>query len=188
MASNNREGTRARARHGGGTPWDGIPVVLMVLAFVTTGCSDPDPSADSPPGAGVPDSLAIAAEVDPEVASEPVELSAVLHPLNDSGVSGTAMAVHSDDIVVIVIEAAGLPLPGEYPAALHQGNCAAGGEPLATLDPVIGLTDRTGESTTTLGSENVVLEGPLFIQVRGAGDVPLSCGDLPPHRSTRPFP
>jgi hypothetical protein len=47
-----------------------------------------------------------------------------------------------------------------------------------TLNPVIGLADRTGESSTTLDAEEVAFEGSLFLQIEGTGGVILSCGDL----------
>jgi hypothetical protein len=98
------------------------------------------------------------------------------------------MTVLDGDILVVVIEASGVPVPGSYPTRLARGSCGSGGETAATLDPLTGLADRTGESTTTLDAAADFLTGPLFIEIRGPGDVPLSCGELPPHRTLPTLP
>jgi len=109
----------------------------------------------------------------------PTGVTMVLQPLNESGVAAEVMAMETQDILVIVIEASGIPAPGEYPAWLVTGSCELEAEPAIMLDPVIGLQDGTGESTTTLEADEVDRSRPLFVRVHGPGSVPLACGNLP---------
>jgi hypothetical protein len=151
----------------------------LIVAYAA-GCAE-----EGPEGASLPDGLHVVGEppvegTPPPDPGAPVELTATLTETNDSGLTGTATAVDSDGVVVIVVEAAGVPAPGEYPAQLHSGTCSFPGDPLVALNPVIGLADGTGESATTLSTEEVRLEGPLSVRIQGPGGVVLSCGELGP--------
>jgi len=109
----------------------------------------------------------------------PSGVSIRLEPVNGSSVTAEAMAMETQDIVVIVIEARGMPAPGAYPAEIVEGQCTDDGEGRAVLlNPVIGLTDGTGESSTAIGGDELDRSGPLFIRVRGSGSALLACGDL----------
>jgi len=159
--------------------------ILTQLAFAVAiggglvGCADVPPEvaeridlAEVPSGADrVPSDLL----PDPG----PTGVTTLLQPLNESGVSAEVMAMETQDILVIVIEANGIPAPGEYPAWLVTGSCELEAEPAIMLDPVIGLQDGTGESTTTLGTDEIDRSRPLFVRVHGPGSVPLACGNLP---------
>lgn len=114
-------------------------------------------------------------------ASEMIHHTISLDAMNESGVAGEAMAMHSDDAVVIMLEIEGLPGEGEYPAHIHSGNCADGGPVAVPLDPVIGLPDGTGASTTTLEIDEVSEDEPHFIMVHGEGTNPIACGDMEGH-------
>jgi len=149
-----------------------------VLVLVLGGCSDTDSGGELPLPAGAPDPAGEPGSSTAGGETAPIERVAALDAVNESGLSGTAMAVQSNGLVVFVVEAAGVPVPGEYPLSLSRGDCAEGGELAATLTPLIGLADHTGESTTTLGTEQVILEGPLSIRIHGTGDVALACGGL----------
>ncbi len=123
----------------------------------------------------------------PQAAPEAAPAGEMLHhtielgEMNDSGVSGEAMAMHSDDAVVIMIELDGLPGEGEYDAHIHTGSCADGGPVSVPLDPVIGLPDGTGASTTTLEIDEIDQDEPHFIMVHGQGGNPIACGDMEGH-------
>jgi hypothetical protein len=99
-------------------------------------------------------------------------------PMNGSGASGTITAMYSVDAFVVVLDAVGLPHPGEYASHVHLGRCAEQGEVLLTLNPVIGLADGTGESTTVLETEPFTASGPLSVHVHNQGGARIFCGDL----------
>ncbi len=109
----------------------------------------------------------------------PTGVAVRIDPLHESGVSAEVLAMETQDILVIVIEASGITAPGEYPAFLVTGSCDVDAEPSVRLDPVIGLPDGTGESTTTLEADEVDRSLPLFVRIHGPGSAPLACGSLP---------
>ncbi len=104
-----------------------------------------------------------------------------LAPANASGVSGEAMAMHADDAVVVILELEGLTEEGQYAAHIHIGSCAEGGPVAVTLNPVLGLADGTGTSTTTLEADELDPDDPHFIMVHGEGGTPIACGDMEGH-------
>ncbi|TVR55127.1 MAG: hypothetical protein EA421_07195 [Gemmatimonadales bacterium] len=129
-----------------------------------------------------------AAETAPPPAAEapppPTEMmhaTIVLDEVNSSGVSGEAMAMHSDDAVVVILDLDGLTDEGEYAAHIHIGSCAEGGPVAVSLNPVLGLADGTGTSTTTLEADELTEGDPHFIMVHGEGGTPIVCGDLEGH-------
>lgn len=109
-----------------------------------------------------------------EMTEHTVQLAAV----GDSGVSGEATGMLTEDALVVMIELDGLPAEGEYAAHIHSGTCAEGGPVAVALDPVIGLSDGTGASTTTLEPDEVDDSEPHFVQVHGEGGTPIACGDM----------
>jgi hypothetical protein len=150
-----------------------LVAMLIALPAVLTACGE------APPPPPIDEEMAPPAPADP--------MEGVLHattPLlevNGSGVSGEAVAMHSDDAVVVVLDLEGLPAEGEYAAHIHQGTCAEGGPVAAPLNPVLGLADGTGTSTTTLDPGDVPSDESLFIQVHGEGGTPIACGDMEGH-------
>lgn len=110
-----------------------------------------------------------------------IHASIPLHEVNGSGVTGEAMAMHSEDAVVVVVDVEGLPAEGEYPAHIHEGTCADGGGVAAPLNPVMGLADGTGTSTTSLDMDDIPADRSHFIQVHGEGGAPIACGDMEGH-------
>ncbi|GEM_PF-621720 len=158
-------------------PASSVLAILFALPLILVGCGEapPPPDTDDPP-----------AEMEP--AAEPMDpMEDVIHAtielaeVNGSGVSGEAMAMHSDDAVIIVIDLEGLPEEGEYAAHIHEGTCAEGGPVAEPLNPVMGLGDGTGTSTTTLDPDVIPEDEPHFIQVHGEGGTPIACGDIEGH-------
>lgn len=98
--------------------------------------------------------------------------------VDGSGTVGQVTTVQRNDEFVVLVELEGLPEPVEYGAHIHRGVCAEGGAVAVLLNPVVGLADGTGSSTTTLGSDEVSPAEPLFVQIHGGDGVPLACGDL----------
>lgn len=122
-----------------------------------------------------------AMEAAPSPMDTMIHVTIALAEANDSGVSGEAMAMHAEDAVVVILELDGLPGEGEYAAHIHRGSCAEGGPVAVPLDPVVGLADGTGTSTTTLEADELEEDAPYFIQVHGEGGTPIACGDMEGH-------
>lgn len=157
-----------------------FPRCRQLLAFalilpLAVACGDPDPEPD-------PDALPEAREMETERAPEQrMDTTVDLHPVNDSGVQGTAEIMHGDGQAVVVIEVEGLPGEGGYAAHIHRGTCADGGPVAAPLDPVVGLADGTGSSNTTVDTTEIDHDQRHFIQVHGEGGTPIACGDVEGH-------
>jgi hypothetical protein len=151
-------------------------VTIVLMALTACGESVPREEGDTEP-LELP-SPSVDSPSDPSP-MPPEEISVALLPVNESGVSADAILLRDQELMVVVIEAEGIPAPGEYPAHLHVGQCRGGGEAVVELNPVIGLPDGTGESTTTLEGDAFDPATPHFIQMHGAGTAPLACGDLP---------
>ncbi len=149
-----------------------LPGLLALLTI--SACEQPD-SPDMDPG------VAEEQVVGPQSLEDMMETTIVLQQVNGSGVSGEALALRSEGTAVIAVDLVDLPEEGEYNAHVHRGTCEQGGPVAVGLNPVIGLADGTGSSTTTLDFlELEQAEGSLFIQVHGETGVPISCGNLFP--------
>ncbi len=142
---------------------------LPLFLFACGGEDVPEPDAAPAP---------VAEEAAPAAEPATEHVTIALASSNESGVFGEAMAMHTDESVVVVLEIAGLPAAGEYAAHVHIGTCATGGGVAAALNPVIGLADGTGSSTTTLELSALPAEQSHFVQVHGAGGSPVACGDM----------
>lgn len=148
-------------------------LALLIPLAACTGDEAPQPASDAvtPP----------ATEVIPPPPAEMMHATIPLSQVNSSGVSGEAMAMHSDDAVVVILELDGLIEEGEYAAHIHIGTCAEGGPVTVTLNPILGLADGTGTSTTTLEAEELAQGDPHFLMVHGKGGTPIVCGDMEGH-------
>jgi hypothetical protein len=161
------------------SPTPRVALAFLLLPFfalflLAAGCEAPE--ADLEPPAEVMEEP-VEAEAPPEVTHATIPLSEV----NGSGVTGEAMAMHDADQVTVVIELEGLPSEGEYAAHVHVGTCEEGGPVGAPLNPVMGLADGTGSSTTILDAEELAADESHFIQVHGEGGAPIACGDIEGH-------
>lgn len=152
-----------------------LPLALLSLVA----CSgDADPDEMQPPAT---EPAAETADEQPTAGEDMTHQTVPLAAVNESGVSGEAMGMHSDDAVVMMLELEGLPAEGEYAAHIHSGSCADGGSVAVALDPVIGLADGTGASTTTLEPDAIDPDSDHFVQVHGEGGTPIACGDVEGH-------
>ena len=147
----------------------------LFVAVTVTSCGGdlPDPGvfADSvPPAAGARDGSGV------ELGDRTVPLAA----LSGSGVAGEVAAIRTEDAVVLVVEATGLPGPREYGVFLYRDRCRDEGLLALPLNPIVGLPDSTGLSTTVLEPADLAGPGPLSVRIVGAGDAPLACGELSP--------
>ena len=106
------------------------------------------------------------------------EATVALEPVDDSGVSGQATAMHTEDEVVVVLELEGLPAAGEYAAHIHAGTCAEGGPVAVPLNDVIADENGTGTSTTAMDADAMDHEEAHFFQVHSADGPPIACGDV----------
>lgn len=117
-----------------------------------------------------------------EAMEPPAEVSVTLEALNESGVTGSAVAMHEGDSVVVEVQVQGASADGELPAHIHEGDCATGGSVLVPLSSV-AVTGGTGSSTTTLGADQVPEGQAAYIQVHGPEGQPIACGNLQGHGS-----
>ncbi len=153
--------------------------IALPLALLLAGCGDPPPPPDGDPPAGLEETTPTPEEAPVQDPME--EMAHVTIPLdeaNGTGVSGEAMLMYDDDTIIVVVDVEGFPTEGEYAAHIHSGSCAEGGPVAAPLNPILGLADGTGTSTTTLEGHEVELTAPHFIQIHGEGGSPITCGDL----------
>ncbi len=157
----------------GSRPW----FLALLLPLAACGGDAPAPEEGVLPRTEAP-------VMEPAAPTPPAEMmhaTIPLAPANASGVSGEAMAMHADDAVVVILELEGLTDEGQYGAHIHIGTCADGGPVAVTLNPVLGLADGTGTSTTTLEADELDPDDPHFIMVHGEGGTPLVCGDMEGH-------
>lgn len=150
-------------------------LALAVPALVLAGCEAPE---TEPPPAEEETEMETG-EMPGEDPAEPLpEETVQLEEVGGSGVSGEAVAMHSEDTVVIVVDLEGLPAEGEYQAHIHSGTCAEGGGVAEPLNPVMGLEDGTGSSTTMFEPDQIPTDEPHFVQVHGDDGSPIACGDM----------
>jgi Cu/Zn superoxide dismutase len=162
------------------TPGNPILRLPAGLALLTTfvlavGCDTaeaPDYEVDAPPPA-LP-------------GTEITEATVALAPVRESGVSGEATALHSEDEVVIVLEVQGLPRAGQYAAHIHAGTCADGGPVAVPLNAVVAGEDGDGTSSTTLDPDDMDHDRAHFFQVHSADGPPVACGDMEVHADLEP--
>lgn len=101
-----------------------------------------------------------------------------LEARNQSGVSGSAEWSAQQDSVEFTLSMEGLEQGQEYPAHVHQGDCASGGGVAVGLSPVTA-SDGSGESTATVARANFSAGQNYFVQVHLPDGTPAACGDVP---------
>jgi hypothetical protein len=101
-----------------------------------------------------------------------------LQSMNESGVMGELWGYFETDLITLILELKDLPGEGSFATHIHEGRCADGGPILVPLNPVAGLPDGSGSSTTALDPPDLPSESPLFVLVHGVDGLPLACGDL----------
>jgi len=148
--------------------------LLVAAPLLFAACGDSPPPPDDI-------QLHLAEETAVDTVGEMIHAMIELSAVNESGVQGEAIAMHTDDTVIVLIEVSGLPEEGEYAAHIHTGSCESGGPVAIALNPVLGEADGTGTSTTTFDADDLPTDAPQFIQVHGAGGTPIACGDIEGH-------
>lgn len=101
-----------------------------------------------------------------------------LEERNQSGISGNAEWSAQGDSVEFTLSMDGLEQGQQYPAHVHQGDCASGGGVAVGLNPV-SATDGGGESTATVARTSFSAGQNYFVQVHLPDGTPAACGDLP---------
>lgn len=143
-----------------------------------------------------------------EDAEKPEEkkVTVTLSPVNESGISGTAVLADAADAEEprahrVTLELSGLEAGQTYPAHVHGGSCEEGGGVVVALESVTA-EGAMASATTILTPEMVAMaaagdeptemaaeegegeemekpHGPLFIQVHLPDGTPAACGDVP---------
>ena len=100
-----------------------------------------------------------------------------LDEVDNSGISGEAVATHSQNEVTvsILLKEGGKPNVS-YPAHIHTGNCKDGGPVAVELSPVQNL-----QSSKTISLSQLPADKPAFIQVHDEGGKPVACGNMKGH-------
>lgn len=153
-----------------------LGTILFIPLLALSACGDA-PDTERAPAPGDPPPAAPSEEV----RSPMFQASIALRAVEGSGVTGEAVALHDADLVSMVVELEGLPAEGQYQVRVGQGTCASGGPTVAELNPVLGLADGTGTSTTTLEADVVPTDEAQFIEVLTEGDVVVACGNIIGH-------
>jgi predicted small lipoprotein YifL len=146
---------------------------LLLSFFLLAACGE-QPPEEAPPAPEAETPAAVETESTQDMADHTVDIQEV----NGSGVTGQAMGMHADGSVTMFLELEGLPEEGEYSAHIHSGTCESGGPVAVPLNPVMGLADGTGSSTTILEPDDIPVGEAHFIQVHGQGGTPIACADM----------
>ncbi|MEX2531929.1 MAG: hypothetical protein WD960_14265 [Gemmatimonadota bacterium] len=152
-------------------PSRALPVLLSF--FLLTACGE-QPPEEAPPAPEAEAPAEMEAGATQDMADHTVDIEEV----NGSGVTGQAMGMHADGSVTMFVELEGLPEEGEYAAHIHSGTCESGGPVALPLNPVMGLADGTGSSTTILEPDDMPMGEAHFTQVHGEGGAPIACADM----------
>lgn len=156
-----------------------VPALLFLMTpFLVAGCGG-DSASEALEADATSDGAPV--EMSPSPMDTALHSTIILAAVGGSGVTGEAMSMHSDDLVVLFLELQGLPNEGSFPAHIHSGTCEGGGPVAVRLNPVSALPDGTGTSITTLDAEAVPTSGTYFVQVHGEANAPIACGDLLGH-------
>lgn len=157
--------------------WGSLLLVPLLLV-AACGAPEADDAMDDMEEAETPAETAPA----DEMAEAPAEVSIMLEALNESGVTGTAVATHEGESVMVDVQVQGVQEGEELPAHIHEGDCATGGPVLVPLNSVV-IADGSGSSSTTLEASQVPEGQAAFVQVHGPEGQPVACGNLQGHGS-----
>ena len=178
---------------------------MVVLCSVSISCADDDRDAPSTRTLKTASSTAPSSIMDDgnkEMTKDGAVTKVMLHPANDSGVSGSLTLKRITGGVEVKVDVRGLSEPeAVYLAHIHQGTCAdegeggtddhthehhsgSNGEIEYALSMVASDSEGNGSSTTLLWETTVgelLSGGPNYVNVHasGQGDPPaVACGNL----------
>ena len=106
------------------------------------------------------------------------EYSTSVSPKNDSGMQGHVMVSAGSDALTIKLEVLGLEGGTEYPAHLHGGTCAEGGDVIAELNSPTVASVGLGSSLTELSPDVMEAGGSYFVQLHLPDGTPAACADV----------
>lgn len=115
--------------------------------------------------------------------AQPMEYTATLEPLSESGISGQVIAsAEGSQTRVQVLIAGGQP-NATLQGHIHMGTCDAPGEVVAPLEAVETNDEGSGESTSTVSVDPAtVFDGGHIVVYHEAGGepgAPVTCAPLP---------
>lgn len=135
---------------------------VSALCFAVVACSGGDTSQETAASTG----------------GSASQFSASVAPKNDSGMQGHVMVSTGSDSLTIKLEVLGLKSGTAYPAHLHRGSCAEGGEVLAELNSPTVASVGLGSSLTALSPDVMESGQPYFVQVHLPDGTPAACADV----------
>lgn len=106
------------------------------------------------------------------------QYSASVSPKNDSGMQGHVMVSTGSDSLTIKLEVLGLKGGTDYPAHLHRGSCASGGDVIAELESPTVASVGLGSSLTAISPDAMQSGQPYFVQVHLPDGTPAACADV----------
>ena len=115
-----------------------------------------------------------------EVISEPRQavVNLILREQSDSGISGTATLVDSEEGLWVVLQLDGAPEGIAQPAHIHRNTCEEIGEVLYNLNfPLNGFS----QTSLPLTPEELMVDLPLSINIHKSAEEPkvyVACGNI----------
>lgn len=106
------------------------------------------------------------------------QITASVQAKSESGMQGHVMITSEADEIIVKLEVLGLEAGTEYPAHLHQGSCAEGGEVVAELDSPTVASVGLGSSLTHLSADVMQPDRSYFVQVHRPDGTPVACADV----------
>ena len=152
-----------------------LHILALSVLFAAAACEreaddDLDGAADT-----LGDTLAARADTVMDMPMEPSTTD--LDEVDDSGISGEAVATHSQqEVTVSILLKEGAQPNVSYPAHIHTGNCKDGGPVAVELSPVQNL-----QSSKTIQLSQLPADRPAFIQIHDEGGKPVACGNMKGH-------
>jgi hypothetical protein len=148
----------------------GFAVGLVTLVIAACG-GEVDTTVDTAAGTAAQPPAAAAP-------STPAEVN--LAAINNSGVSGTARLEHAGDSVRISLTMSGLQSGTQYRGHLHRGTCGTDRGRAASMESFTVSTGTNGQTVASFPRSMFdATEREYFIEVHGANDVVIACGNLP---------
>jgi hypothetical protein len=103
---------------------------------------------------------------------------AALVPIDHSGVTGTVVADHERDNVVVTISVEGLDPGSGYPAFIRDGRCAAGGSERAPLGTIQPGEDGMAAARFIATAEELPAGQPWSVQVHRESGEAVACATV----------